>query len=100
MGIVKRNIDQLDKLLHQPWADKYCQTFEDKTKIKRTWVALALIGFASCGLLVGFAAQIICNFIGFLYPAYGLLGNYDWVFLLSEKKCVSNIDQSRVLTLI
>jgi len=70
MGIVKRNIDQLDKLLHQPWADKYCQTFEDKTKIKRTWVALAVIAFASCGLLVGFAAQIICNFIGFLYPAY------------------------------
>jgi len=70
MGIVKRNIDQLDKLLHQPWADKYCQTFEEKTKIKRTWVALALIGAASTGLLVGFAAQIICNFIGFLYPAY------------------------------
>jgi receptor expression-enhancing protein 5/6 len=70
MGIVKRNIDQLDKLLHQPWADKYCQNFEDKTKIKRTWVALALIAIASCGLLVGFAAQIICNFIGFLYPAY------------------------------
>jgi len=70
MGIVKRNIDQLDKILHQPWADKYCQTFEDKTKIKRTWVALALIGAASMGLVVGFAAQIICNFIGFLYPAY------------------------------
>merc|ERR1711972_1070135 len=69
MGIVKRNIDQLDKLLHQPWADKYCQIFEEKTSIKRTWVALALI-VASCGLVVGFAAQIICNFIGFLYPAY------------------------------
>merc|ERR1712048_720886 len=70
MGIAKRNIDQLDKLLHQPWADKYCQLLKKKTKIKRTWVALALITVASCGLLVGFAAQIICNFIGFLYPAY------------------------------
>lgn len=70
MGIVKRNIDQLDKILHQPWADKYCKSFEEKTKVKRTWVALALLGTLSMGLVVGFAAQIICNIVGFLYPAY------------------------------
>ena len=48
----------------------YCKTFEEKTKVKRTWVALALLGSLIIGLIVGFAAQIICNIVGFLYPAY------------------------------
>ncbi|CAF4092054.1 unnamed protein product [Rotaria socialis] len=43
---------------------------EQKTKLKRERVALGLLGFVAIYLVLGWANDFICNFIGFIYPAY------------------------------
>ena len=40
MGIIKRNIDQLDKVLHKPGMDKYFLKFEQTTNVPRKFLAL------------------------------------------------------------
>jgi len=43
---------------------------EQKTNLKRERVALGLLGFIAIYLVLGWAKDFVCNFIGFLYPAY------------------------------
>ena len=43
---------------------------EDKTKLKREQLALGFLGFLIIYLVFGWGNDFICNFIGFLYPAY------------------------------
>lgn len=45
-------------------------TIETKTGVKRLNIVLALVALLSLYLMVGYGCDFLCNFIGFLYPAY------------------------------
>ncbi len=45
-------------------------TLEQKTKVKRERLALGFLGFIAIYLVLGWAKDFVCNFIGFVYPAY------------------------------
>jgi len=70
MGIVMRYLDQLEKALQAPGVDPFCKKIETTIGINRKWIALALIVCSFLGIVVGYASQLICNVLGFVYPAY------------------------------
>jgi len=43
---------------------------EDASKVKRLHLLLGVAGFLSFYLIIGHAAELLCNLIGFAYPAY------------------------------
>lgn len=48
----------------------YFEKAEKLTGVKRIYLAQAILGVLSLYLIVGRAAQFVCNAIGFIYPAY------------------------------
>merc|ERR1712212_83854 len=50
--------------------DQYLIKIEEKTKVKKVNIALILIVLIVVWLGSGHAGQLVCNAIGFLYPAY------------------------------
>jgi len=63
---------KFDKELHdksnffEPWLAK----LEERTKVKRNYIAIGFVFLLAVYLIIGYAAELICNGIGFLYPAY------------------------------
>lgn len=43
---------------------------EERTKVERIYFVYGFMGFIALYLLVGYGSTFLCNFIGFLYPAY------------------------------
>jgi len=70
MGILVGYLDDLDRILHSPTINPYCEKLEALIKIQRKYIAGFLILLSLLGIVIGYASQLICNVIGFLYPAY------------------------------
>ncbi|CAH1796985.1 unnamed protein product, partial [Owenia fusiformis] len=72
---VKQNFDswkvKLDKKLHEENSvNDALAKVEAKTGVRRLYLVLGLVAFLALYLMVGYGAQFLCNFLGFLYPAY------------------------------
>jgi hypothetical protein len=61
----------LDSLLQEDnFATRTLGFIETKTKVGKKVQCVILIVLAAIYLLVGYAAALLCNFIGVVYPAY------------------------------
>uniref|UniRef100_A0A914D5R9 Receptor expression-enhancing protein n=1 Tax=Acrobeloides nanus TaxID=290746 RepID=A0A914D5R9_9BILA len=68
---IDKFIADFDKLLHEPGAvTNVLATIEAKTGVKRLHFAGGLFLVHALYLIFGRWAELLCNFIGFLYPAY------------------------------
>ncbi|KAI2798233.1 hypothetical protein RDWZM_004791 [Blomia tropicalis] len=64
-------LDQVDRALHQPGKLNDISTLvENKLGVKRIYVAQGIFGLFVFYMVFGYFAQLICNFVGFIYPAY------------------------------
>lgn len=62
---------KLDKVLHEKnSATDLLAKFEQKTGVRRLYLVLTIAVLISLYLMIGYGADFLCNFIGFLYPAY------------------------------
>jgi len=63
--------DKLSEILHRPGPfNDLLGKVEQKTGLDRILVLGAASGLVALNLCVGYAAQLVCGVIGFLYPAY------------------------------
>jgi len=70
-GSVNQFQEKLDKVLRTPgMLNDLMKMAEDKSGVQRVYIADGLIGIVGLWLAFGFGAQLLANFIGFLYPAY------------------------------
>ncbi|CAH1109844.1 unnamed protein product [Psylliodes chrysocephalus] len=64
--------NRLDVSLHdnsKPWTSLLA-TAEEKSGVNRVYLALGVAVFIGLWLVFGYFAELICNTVGFLYPAY------------------------------
>lgn len=69
IGVIKESLEKALRDESKPWAGIF-STAEKKTGIDRLYIFLASVGFLALYLVVGIGQQLVCNIIGFLYPAY------------------------------
>ena len=62
--------------------DQYLTKLEEKTKVKKTYIAIILIALVILWLGSGHAGQLVCNLIGFMYPAYSSIKAIGKIFTL------------------
>lgn len=75
MASIKESIEQWrswmeDKLNEENQLTPYLSKIEKQTGVKRIYLAYGVIALLAIWLMVGYGAQLLCNFIGFIYPAY------------------------------
>ncbi|CAB3407487.1 unnamed protein product [Caenorhabditis bovis] len=68
---VQKVLDDVDKQLHEPSPlGNVLGTVEQKTGVRRLHIVLGVLGLQALYLIFGHSAQLVCNFMGFVYPAY------------------------------
>jgi len=70
-GVVKQYHQQAVQMLYEKNRfTKYVALAEEKTQVKREYLASGFVGLLSIYLIFGYGAELICNLIAFVYPAY------------------------------
>ena len=70
-----RYLQQFDAVLDKFLSEKnkftdLLELVEKKTNVKRAYVVKGLIGVFSLYMIIGHFAALVCNAVGFIYPAY------------------------------
>lgn len=64
-------LEKLDKKLHEKSSfSEVLDMAEKKTGLKRVYIVAGALAFLAVWLIFGYGAQLLCNSIGFIYPAY------------------------------
>merc|ERR1711970_450412 len=73
-GVVKQYHQQAVQMLYEKNRfTKYVALAEEKTQVKREYLASGFLGLLSIYLIFGYGAELICNLIAFVYPALSSL---------------------------
>ncbi|XGW20202.1 hypothetical protein V3C99_003762 [Haemonchus contortus] len=68
---VQKVLDDVDKQLHGDGpVSNVLATIEQKSGVRRLHIVLAVAALQALYLIFGHFAQLVCNFMGFIYPAY------------------------------
>ncbi|XP_037716822.1 receptor expression-enhancing protein 5 isoform X1 [Drosophila subpulchrella] len=65
----KQNVSRALRDASKPWTKAF-DTVEEKTGVDRVNIFIGAAGFCALYLIFGYGAQLLCNIIGVLYPAY------------------------------
>ena len=67
----KRYLDRFNAVvLQNPTVDKILGTLSEKSNVKKEYIAYGIIGLIVAWLAFGWGGELLCNSIGFVYPAY------------------------------
>ncbi|VDN27941.1 unnamed protein product, partial [Cylicostephanus goldi] len=68
---VKKMLDDVDKQLHtESPINNVLATVEQKSGVKRLHIVLGVAALQGLYLIFGHFAELVCNFMGLIYPAY------------------------------
>ena len=67
----KQYLDRFNSVvLQNPTVDKILGAISEKTQVKKEYIAYGIIGLIIAWLAFGWGGELLCNSIGFVYPAY------------------------------
>jgi receptor expression-enhancing protein 5/6 len=70
-GFIETQVTKVEELIKQnEQLDHYLTKIEEKIKVKKAYILLGIATVLILWLASGHAGQLVCNAIGFLYPAY------------------------------